>query len=281
MSISDDNSNSIGYSNYSSNKSYFSIVNGSVGSSGSFGDPSPKLPDLYVSVENKQWHKVKTLIHSPNALKETGLIDSTGLTFLGLCVAFSAPEEILRRVLELHPQHIFTQDVYDATVLHIACLNAASLETVTFLINACKDLVNVPDIDGRLPIHHAVECICRDQISLETSIAVMTANIDIDPNILTSVDNNGCTVIDIIHEARCRETNTTTENERLWKAYSFLKQCSINNWMIKKKIWEEMGSNEKDQKTQTTYSSSSYYSISHLSAPESDASRFNVSMNDW
>jgi len=271
---------SFSYESYpgSRRNSYSSFQNESISSSTSGDRSSPNLPDLYEYAEKKKWHKVKALLKLPMAKDETTFADTSGLTFLGLCVAFSAPEEVLRQVLDMHPQHVFAQDIYGATALHIACLNGASLQTVLVLINECKDLVKVPDIDGRLPIHHCVECICRDEISLDASINVMRANIDVDPDILTVEDNNGFTVVDLIQDARCIETNTTSENQRLKAVYRFLKTATIQNWKMKKQMWEKKKAEESEQTTHTTMtSSSSYYSMSYISPPDSDVSRFDVS----
>jgi hypothetical protein len=271
---------SFSYESYpgSRRNSYSSFQNESISSSTSGDRSSPNLPDLYEYAEKKKWHKVKALLKLPMAKDETTFADTSGLTFLGLCVAFSAPEEVLRQVLDMHPQHVFAQDIYGATALHIACLNGASLQTVFVLINECKDLVKVPDIDGRLPIHHCVECICRDEISLDASINVMRANIDVDPDILTVEDNNGCTVVDLIQDARCIETNTTSENQRLKAVYRFLKTSTIQNWKMKKQMWEQKKTEESEQTTHTTMNSSaSYYSMSNISPPDSDVSRFDVS----
>jgi hypothetical protein len=252
----------------------------SIGSASGDSGSSPQLQNLYTYVEKKQWHKVKPLLQSPNAVEESGITDSTGLTFLGLCAAFSAPQDILRRVMEMHPQHVYSRDIYGATVLHIACLNGACLETVSFLINTCKDLVKIQDIDGRLPIHHAVECVCRDKISVETCTDVMKANIEVDPEILSIEDKNDCTVIDLIQEARCIENLTTSEEMRLKMVYTFLKKSNIQYWKTKKEMWERERLEKNDQMTHATHSSTSVHSMSHLSSPESDVSRFDVSLGN-
>jgi hypothetical protein len=131
-------------------------------------------------------------------------------------------------------------------------------------------------MDGRLPIHHAVECVCRDNISVETCIDVMKANIEVDPEILSMQDKNDCTVIDLIQEARCIDNLRTSEQIRLKMVYTFLKKTNVQIWKIKKQMWERERLKKDDQMTHATHSSTSIHSMSHLSSQDSDGSRFNV-----
>lgn len=244
-------------------------------------DSAPQSPDIYTYAERKRWRKVKALLKQPDISSVILQPDCSGLTFLGLCVAFSAPTDILRRILEIHPQQISQHDMFGANVLHIACLNGSSLESVQYLINFSPQLVRIQDIDGRLPIHHSVECVCRDEISLEACLEVMKANIDIDSNVLFIMDKYERTAVDLIQEARCTEGITDEEAHRLKAVYTFMKKACIRAWKVKKQKWEskplETEQNSKGTKSTLTDVSSNF-SLSHVSAPDSRKSSFDSSL---
>lgn len=260
-----------------------SIQRGSACSGESSSDSITKSPDIYRYAENKAWRKVSKLLSAPDIATVILEPDCSGLTFLGLCVAFSAPVEILRRIFEIHPHQILQHDMFGANVLHIACLNGSSLESVQFLVNRCPQLARAQDIDGRLPIHHAVECVCRDEISLDESLRVMKETIDVDSNTLFVMDKYECTVVDLIQEARCTEGITVEEAHRLKVVYSFLRKSCISAWKVKKLHWENKLQSVIEHFTKDTKSTStdisSNFSLSHLSAPDSEISRFNASLS--
>ena len=88
--------------------------------------------------------------------------------------------------------------------LHWACWGRACEETVTFLCEAHREAANVRDRYGRLPIHLACE--------YGTDAEVLNALLHANPLSIQSLDKNGRTPLDIVHEMHAAENDDSNNN---------------------------------------------------------------------
>lgn len=239
---------------------------------------------LFQYAEKEKWQKVKRILQRPRAIAYVKEKDSTGLTFLGLCVGLDAPPEILMRILAMDQQQAVELDVFGASALHIACLNGASVKAVALLVDICKDLVSKPDADDRLPIHHTADCLCRNEMDVNRCVDVMRIMLSVDPEIINAVDKYGDTPVDLIQRARCAAINNQEHEYNIKRVYYFLRETYVKWWRIKKVLWEKESTAEKDDEPPDKPSSSlstdvsSFGSLSQISGHNSHDSRFQVSL---
>ena len=163
--------------------------------------------------------------------------DSTGLSLLSLCLGLHAPLDILSDIHNLDPNQAYQVDVYGASAMHIACLNGASLQSISSSFMP-KSLVSAKDLDGSLPIHLLMTCLERKEIKVESAMDIVNWMTNIDPDILFTQDNLGFTPVDIIQSAKSRVDEGTKEYDRLKDIYIQLRQAYITCWKIKKSRWE-------------------------------------------
>jgi ankyrin repeat protein len=243
---------------------------------------SDQRPILFQYAEKEKWRKVRRSLFRPRAPIFVKERDSTGLTFLGLCVGLDAPLDILVRILSLHPQQAFEVDLFGASALHLACLNGASVQVVQLLTDACKGLVSTVDADDRLPIHHTADCLSRYEMDVNLCVDVMRLMLNIEPEIINARDKNGDTPVDLIQRARCEENISEALDYNLKRVYCFLRDTYVQLWRIKKVQWERESTAEKDEKPPSDHSVptdiSSTGSISQLSGQRSSFSQFQISV---
>ncbi len=172
--------------------------------------------------------------------------DETGLSLLGLALGYHAPLDIIQTILSVDPQQCRTVDIYGANSLHLACLNGASPESVAHIANLCSDLVDSRDVDQRTPLHHAVECICHNEIDFKSWTQIVDILCRFDCSTIHNSDANENSPIDIVHIAINRvgvstnieESVKLVELKRLGKVMRFLRKLSIEVYRLKKKQWE-------------------------------------------
>lgn len=258
---------------------------GSTESSGTtldYSNFSDQRPILFQYAEKEKWRKIRRALFRPRAAVFVQERDSTGLTFLGLCVGLDAPIDILVRILAIHPEQAFEVDLFGASALHIACLNGATVQAVQLLTDVCKGLVSTVDADDRLPIHHTADCLSRDEMDVNRCVDVMRLMLNIEPEIINARDKNGDTPVDLIQRARCEETNSEEIDYNLKRVYCFLRDTYVQLWRIKKLHWERESTAEKDEKPPSDHSVptdiSSVGSVSQLSGQRSSYSHFQLSL---
>lgn len=258
---------------------------GSTESSGTTLDVSnfsDQRPILFQYAEKEKWRKIRRALFRPRAALLVKERDSTGLTFLGLCVGLDAPIDILVRILAIHPEQAFEVDYFGASALHIACLNGASAQAVQLLTDVCKGLVSTVDADDRLPIHHTADCLCRDEMDVNRCVDVMRLMLNIEPEIINARDKYGDTPVDLIQRARCEETNSEEIDYNLKRVYCFLRDTYVQLWRIKKLHWEKESTAEKDEKPPPDHTVptdiSSVGSVSQISGQRSSYSHFQLSL---
>jgi hypothetical protein len=232
-------------------------------------DHTPNQPRLFEYVLRKKWKKLRGLLKKKNGrhremCKER---DSTGLSLFGFAIASGAPQELLDTILKIDPSQSYSADHFGATPLHIACLNGAPPKAIKYLIKVSKgELVRARDIDSRVPLHHAVECFAREEISYNDAIECIQRLFDEDSTLINCTDRYFDSPVDISQIALMR-TQSKKTSESLYMLYKFLRDLSIEEYKRKRTAWENAGfdttkmpSKSSDKTTDTASSFSGDFS---------------------
>ena len=120
------------------------------------------FPNLFEFIIDEEWDIIRECLKSTKAVLLCQERDDTNLSCLSVAIAYQAPLEIIKDMVQIDPS-LLTYNGYDdygATPLHVGCLNGASLETLDFILNRCKELATALDRDQRSSLHHATEYVC-------------------------------------------------------------------------------------------------------------------------
>lgn len=132
--------------------------------------------------------------------------DETGLTFLSCALGFDAPTDVIRDILKVDPSLAKEKDMFEASILHIACSNGARFDNIDVIVTQFPDLVSELDGDMRCPLHHAVEYACLFGDEGHSYLDVIELLFFKDPEMIYSEDKNGNTPIDIVQNLKQKVT---------------------------------------------------------------------------
>ena len=237
-------------------------------------DSSSDHPYLFQYVVRKKWKKLCRLLKRKKGdyIEICKASDSTGLSLFGFAIASGAPNDVLDTILKIDPTQSHSADCFGATPLHIACLNGAPVRAIKYLIKIRGELVKAQDIDLRVPLHHAVECLVRDEISFHDGIECIQRLCDADSTLIHSTDKYSDSPIDLLQGAiSLMNIRQNKRYDALYKLYNFLTELSIKEHKRKKLFWESQGydTSEKmttDGTTNTTTTSSDLSRITGYSS---------------
>ena len=237
-------------------------------------DSSSDHPYLFQYVVRKKWKKLCRLLKRKKGdyIEICKASDSTGLSLFGFAIASGAPNDVLDTILKIDPKQSHSADCFGATPLHIACLNGAPVRAIKYLIKIRGELVKAQDIDLRVPLHHAVECLVRDEISFHDGIECIQRLCDADSTLIHSTDKYSDSPIDLLQGAiAVMNIRKDKRYDALYKLYNFLTELSIKEHKRKKLFWESQGydTSEKmttDGTTNTTTTSSDLSRITGYSS---------------
>lgn len=235
--------------------------------SGSFGTQSSERfsffnesqPALFRLVEAQKWNRLRKVLNrkGKDSFKER---DGSGLSLLGMALGFDAPMDIIKLILDMDRSQASATDLFGATPLHIACLNGASHETIRYLLQSRQGLAQLHDRDRRIPLHHMVECLCRDEIDFTEGLHILKLLTSSYPDGINNTDRCDDTPIDLVQVARMEEDPSSEEYERLTRIYRVLRSIGILVYRQQKMKWEADGfdssksvvSDQKSLSTATT-----------------------------
>lgn len=233
--------------------------------SGSFGTQSGERfsyisesqPALFRLVEAQKWNKLRKIMRKNE--KSIWEKDGSGLSLLGMALGFDAPIDIIKLILDMDRSQASATDLFGATPLHIACLNGASPETISYLLQSQVGIAQLHDRDRRIPLHHMVECLCRDEIDFAEGLHILKLLTSSYPDGINTTDRCDDTPIDLVQVARMGEDPNSEEYERLTNIYRVLRSISILVYRQQKLKWEADGfdssksiSDQKSISTATT-----------------------------
>mmetsp|Transcript_26982 Transcript_26982/g.39947 ORF Transcript_26982/g.39947 Transcript_26982/m.39947 type:complete len:331 (+) Transcript_26982:99-1091(+) len=226
-----------------------SIGPSSISSSGFSIGTSENQSAMFKYIEGQKWVKLRKILARNAGKEQRTERDESGLSLLGMALGFEAPLDVIKAILEMDPAQAGSRDFYGATPLHVACLNGASLEAVLYLLGTKKELASTPDKDRRIPLHHAVECLCRNEIDFDQGLEIVNALINAHSQSIHHSDKHRDSPIDLVQLARIDTEPDSTDAKRLEKLYSVLRDMSVKVYKTKKLRWEAVGYTHKLKST--------------------------------
>jgi hypothetical protein len=231
-------------------------------SSGSISSSSRKslgtvgtVPYFFQLIQEQKWKKVRKCLKSRKRQQYCAQRDGSELTCLALALAYSAPLDIIKSMVETDPTLPGACDIFGATALHLGCLNGLSLDSLDYLLSHNSEIAKQLDLDLRSAMHHAVEFACcnisnaiisddiddnglrrvGDDFSFELIRKVHSAA----PEMIHARDNSGGTPLDLVQLIKVdTQDRNSEEYKRYDRIYQLLKQFSIDRYRKQKQIWE-------------------------------------------
>jgi len=190
-------------------------------------------------IEGQHWAKLRKEVARKAGTNRCMERDESGLSLLGMAFGFEAPLDIIKAILEMDPTQADSRDNFGASPLHVACLNGASAEAVLYLLHKYQHLASLPDTDRRIPLHHAVECLCRNEIQFNEGIQIINALVEVYPDSIHASDKHMHSPIDIVQLVRNDARPETKDSNRLAQLYFVLKGISVRVYTLNKAKYEE------------------------------------------
>lgn len=200
--------------------------------------------------------KLRRILKSKRGFDRCQERDETGLTLLGAALGYHAPLDIIELIITVDPNQLTAVDAFGANALHLACLNGAPSASVACILKKCDELASSRDKDDRVPLHHATECICRDEIEFVEGLKVIEVLCRHDPAMIHAQDRSDNSPLDIVHIVRNKDDLSELESKRLVKLSWFLRKISFRVHKNQKKKWEQ--SQSKPWREEDTLSESKH-----------------------
>jgi len=224
------------YSSFSGN--YF--FDGGSSSSGSHVETELQ-PPLFKLLKKSRWRRLKFAIkylNIPGGKYDIQEQDSSGLTLLGCAFGCQAPLRIIKLIDTADPWQIEVLDKFGATALHLACLNGAPSESIRYLLERKETLATVKDNSKRVPLHHAVECLCRNDVEFSSGMMTIQLLCQNYPNMIHEANINLNSPIELLHCAIDAKNLKQSDHARIHKIFFFLRKVSIDVYKMKRTLWE-------------------------------------------
>lgn len=117
---------------------------------------------LLKNILKRKWKTVRSILITPQGIKQVRDEYNKGLTILSIAVSFNPPVDILALILKIEPLHSLKVDTYGVLPLHVACMHGASLDVIKLLLDhddcACAQAI---DMKKKSPLHYAVQYVCQ------------------------------------------------------------------------------------------------------------------------
>jgi len=229
----------------STDKKMESLESGSVDSTMSSQPHSSKQSSLFLMlkdcIEGQHWTKLRKILARKAGTDRCTERDESGLSLLGMAFGFEAPLDIIKSILEMDPTQADSRDNFGASPLHVACLNGASAEAVLYLLHKCQHLTSLIDTDRRIPLHHAVECLCRNEIEFNEGIQIINALVEVYPDSIHAADKHSHSPTDLLQLVRNNARPDSKDSNRLAQLYLVLKGISVRVYKHNKAKYEVEG----------------------------------------
>lgn len=217
-------------------------------------------------VEFKEWDKIRKIFSqsTTRASSFCSEVYEAELTSLGLAICQNAPTDIIESMIKIDPSLISGRDVFGLNVLHLGCLNGASLRIVELILRNHGYLVKEVDGDGRSPLHHATEyatyCALEDVEDHFYYIEVVEAVCHFAPGMTIIPDKHGVTPIDMVQDMKIKTEIESMEYDRLEIIYVILKTASIKHYQANQVRWID----QRIQRESGLYDDMTYSSLVNM-----------------
>lgn len=202
-------------------------------------------PVLFKIVQQQKWRKLLQILKRRKGRELCKERDETGLNLIGISLGFHAPPDVIRTILTIDPSQALATDNFGANCLHMACLNGSSIESVTLLIElfGSKLVTESFDNDDRTPLHHAVECICRDEVDMREGLSIVATLCTVKGGckMIHHQDIHCDTPIDIVQLKMNDLSETDAHYHRLVMLTQILRKISFEIHKSQKFFWENNG----------------------------------------
>lgn len=203
-------------------------------------------------------------------------IHDFSITALSLALSLGAPSYVIEALIQAHPIHTLQMDRNSMLPLHIACMQGASSETVSLLLDQDMGIcAQALDARRKSPLHYAVEYTCepcgrdifgcisatshsqmdrstimsKEDRSSQGSLMTMSEDMFINqiqvikiltqayPEMVNFIDGNGNTPMDILHDCKA-DAGEGSKWERADICCDQLRKIAIQSYKEKKSMWE-------------------------------------------
>lgn len=134
--------------------------------------------------------------------REAYSLDDHNSTPLHIACWSNPPLDVIRALLDAHPQGLKAKDVHGDTPLHIAVSNPMTrVDLVQTLVDACPDALSIANREGLMPLHAA----CRYSPKQDDTIALLVEAYAEAAKHRIKVCVHGCNIIS--YYCHCLKTN--------------------------------------------------------------------------
>jgi hypothetical protein len=211
--------------------------------------------ELFHLILHKKWRRVRNLLQqSKQAYLLCQQRDTLNASCLAIAMGAAAPLDIIRLMVNIDQNMLSWSDEYNATALHLGCLNGAPVECIDYLLSFDHDLARTIDIDMRCPLHHAIEyaifsgmpgsrCAMFRKSYLRQNhhtpyMDIIKRLCHVAPDMVHVQDADSKTPIDLIQQIKLKKSEQSSEYQRLDEIYQHLRYTSIQVYKENKRHWE-------------------------------------------
>ncbi len=116
---------------------------------------------MWGQIQRGDWNAVRTALASDYGRKVIRRTHFNGVTVLASSIGYHPPVDVVRAMVDIHPNALITAGIRRRLPLHLACAFGASREVLEVLIEGNDSAATATDADGRTPLHYVVENFCH------------------------------------------------------------------------------------------------------------------------
>mmetsp|Transcript_12138 Transcript_12138/g.15034 ORF Transcript_12138/g.15034 Transcript_12138/m.15034 type:complete len:377 (-) Transcript_12138:1113-2243(-) len=256
-------------------------------------------PILFQLIKNQQWRKLRRFLSSRRGFELCQERDSSNLSCLSMALGYGAPISVIEDMIRTDTSLAKVKDNFGATAFHVACLNGAPIQLINALIYHYENdgMLKELDMDGRCPLHHAVENACRMANETDDSyMEVLQRLCEVAPEVVHLEDKTNLTPIDLVQVAKLELAEASKKYKRLDDIYVMLRDTGIRFYTTQKRRWEIEGfivppvvslssqlpsssQSRADSRPSLASASTTSHSVSTGMTPQSNISRFGNSFH--
>jgi len=143
---------------------------------------------LYWTFFNQSWEESRDLLTRRDSRRLLRYRDEKKRSPLSMASNRNAPLDIVKSICNMDLQQVLHQDYDKNTPLCYACAGASE-KVLMFLLYTAPQAAAIPDIDGRLPLHWAIE--------FRRSPTIIKKLLEIHPTAIYASDILGCTPLNL------------------------------------------------------------------------------------
>mmetsp|Transcript_21834 Transcript_21834/g.25239 ORF Transcript_21834/g.25239 Transcript_21834/m.25239 type:complete len:149 (-) Transcript_21834:3029-3475(-) len=135
-----------------------------------------------------------------------------------MALGYGAPISVIEDMIRTDASLAKVKNNFGATAFHVACLNGAPIQLINALVYHYENdgMLKELDMDGRCPLHHAVENACRMANETDDSyMEVLQRLCEVAPEVVHLEDKTNLTPIDLVQVAKLEVAGASNKCQRL------------------------------------------------------------------